>query len=108
MSTEPTIGDVLNEVRAMRTDLDGLRNDVDNLKTDVNSLKTDVSSLRHDLEDYRSEFRQEVQNWDERFFQLSRDTLGFTRNVVTTAAVVAVLIPFLRDVLPLLIEVVSR
>lgn len=106
----------------MRTDLDGLRTDFDTLKVEVNGLKTevnglkievngiktDVSSLSHDLESYRSEFRQEVQNWDERFFQLSRDTLGFTRNVVTTAAVVAVLIPFLRDVLPLLIEVVSR
>lgn len=94
MSTEPTISDVLTELRAMRTDLDTLRSDVD--------------SIRHDLDSYRSEFREEVRQWDERFFQLSRDTLGFTRNVVTTAAVVAVLIPFLRDVLPLLIEVVSR
>ncbi len=101
MTAEPTIGDVLNEVRALRTELDILRSDVDN-------LKVDVSSIRHDLDLSRIEFREEVRQWDERFFQLSRDTLGFTRNVVTTAAVVAVLIPFLRDVLPLLIEVVSR
>jgi uncharacterized protein (DUF3084 family) len=42
----------------------------------------------------------EVKRWDERFFQLSRDTLNFTRNVVTIAAITAVLIPLLRMSLP--------
>jgi uncharacterized protein (DUF3084 family) len=50
----------------------------------------------------------EVKRWDERFFQLSRDTLNFTRNVVTIAAITAVLIPLLRDVAPLLIELLRE
>ncbi|MFS8809770.1 hypothetical protein NW814_04450 [Synechococcus sp. R65.1] len=33
----------------------------------------------------------EVKRWDERFFQLSRDTLNFTRNGVTIAAITAAL-----------------
>ncbi len=50
----------------------------------------------------------EVKRWDERFFQLSRDTLNFTRNVVTIAAITAVLIPLLPDVAPLLIELLGQ
>ncbi|NJM00511.1 MAG: hypothetical protein HC924_17815 [Synechococcaceae cyanobacterium SM2_3_2] len=47
----------------------------------------------------------EVKRWDERFFQLSRDTLNFARNVVVIAAVTAVLIPLLKDVAPLFLEI---
>ncbi|MCJ2541749.1 hypothetical protein [Thermostichus vulcanus] len=50
----------------------------------------------------------EVKRWDERFFQLSRDTLNFTRNAVTIAAVTAVLIPLLKDVVPLVIELLRE
>jgi MerR family transcriptional regulator, repressor of the yfmOP operon len=50
----------------------------------------------------------EVQRWDERFFQLSRDTLNFTRNIVTTAAVVAVIVPIFRDLIPIFVEQLSR
>lgn len=50
----------------------------------------------------------EVKRWDERFFQLSRGTLNFTRNIVTIAAVTAVLIPLLKDVVPLTIELLRE
>ncbi|MEN9232200.1 MAG: hypothetical protein Q6L68_14980 [Thermostichus sp. DG02_5_bins_236] len=50
----------------------------------------------------------EVKRWDERFFQLSRDTLNFTRNIVTIAAVTAVLIPLIRDVAPLIVELLRE
>ncbi len=76
---EPTLADVLMEVRG----------------------------IRQDLEATRQEFQAEVKRWDERFFQLSRDTLNFTRAVVTTAAVVAVIIPLLKDVAPLVIELIK-
>jgi len=33
----------------------------------------------------------EVKRWDKRFFQLGRDTLNFTRNGVTMAAITAAL-----------------
>ena len=77
--SEPTLADVLKEVRG----------------------------IRQDLEATRQEFQAEVKRWDERFFQLSRDTLNFTRAVVTTAAVVAVIIPLLKDVAPLVIELIK-
>jgi hypothetical protein len=83
---EPTLADVLMEVRGIRQDL----------------IET-----RQDLEATRQEFQAEVKRWDERFFQLSRDTLNFTRAVVTTAAVVAVIIPLLKDVAPLVIELIK-
>jgi hypothetical protein len=47
---------------------------------------------------------EEVKRWDERFFDLSRDTLNFTRAVVTTAAIVAVIVPIFRDLIPVLVE----
>lgn len=72
--------------------------------TEVQQLRQEVRDSRDEIKQIREEFQQEVKRWDERFFQLSRDTLGFTRTVVTTAAVVAVLIPLLKDVAPLLIE----
>jgi len=50
----------------------------------------------------------EVRRWDERFFQLSRDTLNFTRNIVTIAAITAVLIPLLKDVAPLIVELLRE
>lgn len=50
----------------------------------------------------------EVKRWHERFFQLARDTLNLTRNVVVIAAVTAVLIPLLRDVTPLVLEIIGE
>lgn len=73
---EPTIGDVLDELRGIRSD---------------------IAETNKRLDD-------EVKRWDERFFQLSRDTLTFTRAVVTTAAVVAVIVPIFRDLVPVLVD----
>jgi hypothetical protein len=58
-----------------------------------------IEDLRNDLSHLRTDLSAEVIRWDERFFQLSQDTLIFTCNVITTAAVVAVLTPILIKVL---------
>ena len=50
----------------------------------------------------------ESEKWDERFFQLIRDTLNFSRSVIVTAAVAAVLIPVLRESIVALIEAFKR
>lgn len=81
---------VLSEVQELRSEVRGIRDEV----------RQDISRLEDRLD-------AEVKRWDERFFQLSRDTLGFTRTVVTTAAVVAVLIPLLKDVAPLVIQLLT-
>ncbi|MCJ2542847.1 hypothetical protein [Thermostichus vulcanus] len=78
--SEPTLRDVLAEVKATRQDIQALE----------------------------ARLESEVKRWDERFFQSSRDTLNFTRNVVVIAAVTAVLIPLLRDVTPLIIDIMKE
>ncbi len=77
---EATIGDVLDELRGIRSDIAETNKRIDD----------------------------EVKRWDERFFQLSRDTLTFTRAVVTTAAVVAVIVPIFRDLIPVLIDQLAK
>ena len=73
----------------------------------LTEVLTEVRATRAKIEEVEERLEAEVRRWDERFFQLSRDTLGFTRTVVTTAAVVAVLIPLLKDVAPLVIEALT-
>lgn len=70
-----------------------------------------IEELLGDLAEKQSTTQQQVEKlvaesekWDERFFQLSRDTLNFSRNVIVTAAVVAVLVPVLREAVVTLIE----
>ncbi|MEN9222723.1 MAG: hypothetical protein Q6M04_09835 [Thermostichus sp. BF3_bins_97] len=81
---------------------------LERLEVDSKRYAAENQAVLEQLEASRQELREEVKRWDERFFQLSRDTLNFTRAVVTTAAIVAVLIPFLKDVAPLLIELVKE
>ncbi len=102
---DPSLAEVLTEVL---TEVQQLRQEVRNSREEFqNELREAREEFRQEIRETREEFQQEVKRWDERFFQLSRDTLGFTRTVVTTAAVVAVLIPLLKDVAPLLIEVLT-
>lgn len=77
------------------------------VKNSREEFRQEIREVRQDIQRLEDRLDTEVKRWDERFFQLSRDTLGFTRTVVTTAAVVAVLIPLLKDVAPLLIEVLT-
>lgn len=65
------------------------------LRQNVEQLSSDVERLSSDIERSNETLSAETQKWDERFFQLSRDTLNFSRNVIITAAVVAVLAPIL-------------
>jgi len=68
------------------------------LRQEVEQFQTQVGKISEDL-------ASESKKWDERFFQLSRDTLNFSRNVIVTAAVVAVLAPILRDSLSAIFEI---
>lgn len=62
------------------------------VKADIESFKAEV---RADIKALSDRLDAEVRRWDERFFQLSKDTLVFTRTVITTAAIVAVLTPII-------------
>lgn len=67
-----------------------------------------IADVLDAIKQLESKLDSEVQRWDERFFQLSRDTLNFTRNIVTTAAVVAVIVPIFRDLIPIFAQQLSR
>lgn len=73
--------------------LDRLTEQVDQLSERVDQVNERVDKLA-----------AESEKWDERFFQLSRDTLTFSRNIIVTAAVVAVLVPVLRESIAAVID----
>ncbi len=99
---DPSLASVLTEVL---TEVQQLRQEVREGRDEIQKSR---EQFQHELQLSRQQLQQEVDRWDERFFQLSRDTLGFTRTVVTVAAVVAVLIPLLKDVAPLVIEILRN
>ncbi|MFN3360102.1 MAG: hypothetical protein ACK421_01535 [Pseudanabaenaceae cyanobacterium] len=73
----------------VRADIEGFKAEV---RADIEGFKAEV---RADIKTLSDRLDAEVKRWDERFFQLSKDTLVFTRTVITTAAIVAVLTPII-------------
>ncbi|WP_247215380.1 gp58-like family protein [Synechococcus sp. C9] len=94
--SEPTLADVLQELRGLRQDVSELKQDVDGLKRDVDDLKQDVDDLKREVDGLKQELNAEVKRWDERYYQLSKDTLGFARYVIVSGVIVAILAPVLR------------
>jgi predicted nuclease with TOPRIM domain len=88
--------------------LDKLAEKVDKLaeKLDRQSEKLDQQS--ENLDRQSEDLKKESDKWDERFYQSSRDTLNFSRNIIVTAAVVAVLAPLLRESLSIALELLLR
>jgi hypothetical protein len=70
--------------------------------TKFEEFKTELSA---DLKADQAKLEKE---WNEKFFQLSRDTLNFARNVIVTAAVVAVLAPLLKESLTFALELLRE
>jgi MerR family transcriptional regulator, repressor of the yfmOP operon len=48
------------------------------------------------------------EKWDERFFQLSRDTLKFSRNVIITAGIFTVLAPLLKESVTFALDLIRQ
>ncbi len=59
------------------------------------------------LETESKRWEAESKKWDERFFQLSRDTLNFSRNIIVTAAVVTVVAPLLKESVTFALELIK-
>jgi len=68
----------------------------------------EVADLRQGVRDLQQELKQEAQRWDERFFQLSRDTLGTARMIIVTAGAVVILSPVLQAFSPAIQTIVAR
>jgi translation initiation factor 2B subunit (eIF-2B alpha/beta/delta family) len=81
---EPTLTDVIEQIQELKTE------------------------LREGLETNRKELRAEVERWDERFFQFSRDNLNTSRTIIITAGSVVVLSPVLQALAPAIKTIVAR
>jgi hypothetical protein len=77
---------------------------LDRIERNLEVLTGQVSQLTQDVDKLRTDLAAESKKWDDRFFQLSRDTLNFSRNVIVTAGIVAVLVPALREAIVALVE----
>jgi MerR family transcriptional regulator, repressor of the yfmOP operon len=79
----------------------------------LNELKVELkaelkSELKSETMAINSKLLALDEKWNEKFFQLSRDTLNFARNVIVTAAVVAVLAPLLRESLTFALDLLKQ
>jgi len=81
---EPTLTDVIEQIQELKTE------------------------LREGLETNRKELRAEVERWDERFFQFSRDNLNTSRTIIITAGSVVVLSSVLQALAPAIKTIVAR
>jgi hypothetical protein len=81
---------------------------LERLSAKIQELKIELKEeVKADINELKIELKQEVKadineldkRWNERFFQPSKETLGFARNVIVTAAVVVVLVPFAKEAL---------
>lgn len=55
-----------------------------------------------------SELKAESQKWDERFFQLTQDTLGTAKTIIVTAGIVVIFSPILQALAPAIEKIVAR
>ncbi len=80
--------------------LDKLAERMNQVSEKVNQVSEKVDQVSGKVDDLVAKSA----TWDDRFFQLSRDTLNFSRNVIVTAAVIAVITPTLREALSATLE----
>ena len=88
--------------------VDRITADVDRITADVSQLTTDVGQLTEDGKRRDQQLAAEIQRWDDRFFQLSRDNLMIARTIIITAGTVVILSPVLQALAPAIETVVAR
>jgi len=69
---------------------------------------TQIPDQEPTLREVLARIEKQDKGWNERFYQLSRDTLNFARNVIVTAAIVAVVAPLLRDSLMIALDLIQK
>ncbi|MCF2971136.1 hypothetical protein L1047_08010 [Synechococcus sp. Nb3U1] len=88
---EPTLLDVLNEVRLIRADVarDIARLDerVSQLDHRVGQLDERVGQLDERMTQNDERLRQEVQRWDERFFKFAEDSANRANTLIAGATI---------------------
>ncbi|MEN9221586.1 MAG: hypothetical protein Q6M04_04035 [Thermostichus sp. BF3_bins_97] len=81
---EPTLLDVLNEVRLIREDV---ARDIARLDQRVSQLDERVGQLDERITQNDERLRQEVQRWDERFFKFAEDAANRANTLIAGATI---------------------
>ena len=79
----------------------------DRIEERLERLEQTITQSLEDSERSRQALREEVERWDERFFQFTRDNLNTSRAIIITAGSVVVLSPVLQAFAPAIQTVVS-
>ncbi len=74
----------------------------------ITQVESRLSHLEGQITELRSELKTETARWDERFFQLSKDTLTFVRSVITAGVIVAILVPAVKEIVPTIVQSFRR
>lgn len=74
---------------------------LDRIEALVEANAKSINQLEADL-------KAESRKWDERYFQLTRDTLGTAKTIIVTAGTVTILSPLLQALSPAIKELVIR
>lgn len=74
----------------------------------LQDLADKIDALTQGLEQSRREIRDEVERWDERFFQFTRENLVTARTIIITAGTLIILSPMLQAFAPVIEAVVTR
>jgi hypothetical protein len=69
----------------------------------IRELADRLTNVENQITELRSELKTETARWDERFFQLSKDTLTFVRSVITAGVIVAILVPAVKEIVPTIV-----
>lgn len=73
----------------------------------LSSVAEQIRELREGLDASRKELKDEVERWDERFFEFVRDELRLTRTIIIAAAGIAILSPAIQA-LPSVIQAIVQ
>ncbi|NCJ05342.1 hypothetical protein GS597_02195 [Synechococcales cyanobacterium C] len=60
------------------------------------------------IAELKDDLKAESRKWDERYFQLTRDTLGTAKTIIVTAGTVVILSPLLQALSPAIEKIVTR
>jgi hypothetical protein len=74
----------------------------------IRELADRLTNVENQITELRSELKTETARWDERFFQLSKDTLTFVRSVITAGVIVAILVPAVKEIVPTIVQAFQR
>lgn len=74
----------------------------------IAQVESRLSHLEGQITELRSELKTETARWDERFFQLSKDTLTFVGSVITAGVIVAILVPAVKEIVPTIVQACQR